>query len=200
MFLGETKLGNFCVKPWYLTFSHSVEIMLPLKLILLLLFILKLGELIGMSGIFTLATIGLFLNSTSFKPGVEAFLLEWVALLFWLCFIHWKLWNYNSNCICMVWVKHWYVKYPTGFSVTFIDAYFQTKQATWSWVSTVCIFPLTHVPFSEDFWLLCLYDKLPLFLALPINIHSSGFWFPSLLPSCVLPTILPEPLIPWSYK
>nr|DAA01461.1 TPA_exp: hypothetical protein [Rattus norvegicus] len=38
------------------------------------------GELIGMSGIFTLATIGLFLNSTSFKPGVEAFLLE-----FWNC-------------------------------------------------------------------------------------------------------------------
>ncbi|XP_032755184.1 sodium/hydrogen exchanger 10 [Rattus rattus] len=37
-------------------------------------------ELIGMSGIFTLATIGLFLNSTSFKPGVEAFLLE-----FWNC-------------------------------------------------------------------------------------------------------------------
>ncbi|XP_021065373.1 sodium/hydrogen exchanger 10 isoform X3 [Mus pahari] len=37
-------------------------------------------ELVGMSGIFTLATIGLFLNSTSFKPGVEAFLLE-----FWNC-------------------------------------------------------------------------------------------------------------------
>ncbi|EDK98069.1 solute carrier family 9, isoform 10 [Mus musculus] len=54
--------------------------MLPLKLIVLLLFILKLGELVGMSGIFTLATIGLFLNSTSFKPGVEAFLLE-----FWNC-------------------------------------------------------------------------------------------------------------------
>ncbi|XP_051006304.1 sodium/hydrogen exchanger 10 [Acomys russatus] len=37
-------------------------------------------ELVGMSGIFTLAIIGLFLNSTSFKPGVEAFLLE-----FWNC-------------------------------------------------------------------------------------------------------------------
>ncbi|XP_048202550.1 sodium/hydrogen exchanger 10 isoform X1 [Perognathus longimembris pacificus] len=37
-------------------------------------------ELVGMSGIFTLATMGLFLNSTSFKPGVEALLLE-----FWNC-------------------------------------------------------------------------------------------------------------------
>ncbi|XP_006895420.1 PREDICTED: sodium/hydrogen exchanger 10 [Elephantulus edwardii] len=37
-------------------------------------------ELIGMSGIFTLAIMGLFLNSTSFKPGVEALLLE-----FWNC-------------------------------------------------------------------------------------------------------------------
>ncbi|GAB1300306.1 Sodium/hydrogen exchanger 10 [Apodemus speciosus] len=38
-------------------------------------------ELVGMSGIFTLATIGLFLNSTSFKPGVEAFLLELLVFL-----------------------------------------------------------------------------------------------------------------------
>ncbi|KAM4888051.1 solute carrier family 9 member C1 isoform 2-T3 [Thomomys bottae] len=37
-------------------------------------------ELVGMSGIFTLATMGLFLNSTSFKPGVESLLLE-----FWNC-------------------------------------------------------------------------------------------------------------------
>ncbi|XP_057621376.1 sodium/hydrogen exchanger 10 [Chionomys nivalis] len=37
-------------------------------------------EIIGLSGIFTVATMGLFLNSTSFKPGVEAFLLE-----FWNC-------------------------------------------------------------------------------------------------------------------
>ncbi|KAM9582738.1 solute carrier family 9 member C1 [Trichechus inunguis] len=37
-------------------------------------------ELIGMSGIFTLAIMGLFLNSTSFKPGVEALLVE-----FWNC-------------------------------------------------------------------------------------------------------------------
>uniref|UniRef100_I3LZ58 Solute carrier family 9 member C1 n=1 Tax=Ictidomys tridecemlineatus TaxID=43179 RepID=I3LZ58_ICTTR len=38
------------------------------------------GELVEMSGIFTLAIMGLFLNSTSFKPGVEALLLE-----FWNC-------------------------------------------------------------------------------------------------------------------
>ncbi|XP_075845683.1 solute carrier family 9 member C1 [Microtus pennsylvanicus] len=37
-------------------------------------------EIIGLSGIFTVAIMGLFLNSTSFKPGVEAFLLE-----FWNC-------------------------------------------------------------------------------------------------------------------
>ncbi|KAM6223975.1 solute carrier family 9 member C1 [Rhynchocyon petersi] len=37
-------------------------------------------ELIGMSGILTLTIMGLFLNSTSFKPGVEAPLLE-----FWNC-------------------------------------------------------------------------------------------------------------------
>uniref|UniRef100_A0A671DN43 Solute carrier family 9 member C1 n=1 Tax=Rhinolophus ferrumequinum TaxID=59479 RepID=A0A671DN43_RHIFE len=37
-------------------------------------------ELVGMSGILTVACMGLFLNSTSFKPGVEAVLLE-----FWNC-------------------------------------------------------------------------------------------------------------------
>ncbi|XP_040606695.1 sodium/hydrogen exchanger 10 isoform X1 [Mesocricetus auratus] len=37
-------------------------------------------EIIGLSGIFTVTTVGLFLNSTSFKPGVEAFLIE-----FWNC-------------------------------------------------------------------------------------------------------------------
>ncbi|XP_062968566.1 sodium/hydrogen exchanger 10 [Cynocephalus volans] len=37
-------------------------------------------ELVGMSGIFTVAVMGLFLHSTSFKPGVEALLLE-----FWNC-------------------------------------------------------------------------------------------------------------------
>uniref|UniRef100_A0A2K6S4Q9 Solute carrier family 9 member C1 n=1 Tax=Saimiri boliviensis boliviensis TaxID=39432 RepID=A0A2K6S4Q9_SAIBB len=37
-------------------------------------------ELVGMSGIFTLAIVGLLLNSTSFKAGAEAFLLE-----FWNC-------------------------------------------------------------------------------------------------------------------
>ncbi|XP_036204432.1 sodium/hydrogen exchanger 10 [Myotis myotis] len=37
-------------------------------------------ELVGMSGVFTLAIMGLFLNSTSLKPGVESLLLE-----FWNC-------------------------------------------------------------------------------------------------------------------
>ncbi|XP_011353803.1 sodium/hydrogen exchanger 10 [Pteropus vampyrus] len=37
-------------------------------------------ELVGMSGIVTLAIMGLFLNSTSFKPGVESLLLK-----FWNC-------------------------------------------------------------------------------------------------------------------
>nr|XP_048310322.1 sodium/hydrogen exchanger 10 isoform X6 [Myodes glareolus] len=38
-------------------------------------------EIIGLSGIFTVTTMGLFLNSTSFKPGVEAFLLELLVFL-----------------------------------------------------------------------------------------------------------------------
>ncbi|XP_064123722.1 sodium/hydrogen exchanger 10 [Loxodonta africana] len=38
-------------------------------------------ELIGMSGIFTLAIMGLFLNSTSFRPGVEALLLKLLVIL-----------------------------------------------------------------------------------------------------------------------
>ncbi|XP_074219402.1 solute carrier family 9 member C1 isoform X6 [Camelus bactrianus] len=46
----------------------------------ILYFIFFFCELVGMSGIFTLAIMGLFLNSTSFKPGVEAPLLE-----FWNC-------------------------------------------------------------------------------------------------------------------
>ncbi|XP_037381464.1 sodium/hydrogen exchanger 10 isoform X2 [Talpa occidentalis] len=42
--------------------------------------IFYISELVGMSGIFTLAIMGLFLNSASLKPGVETFLLE-----FWNC-------------------------------------------------------------------------------------------------------------------
>nr|XP_019570723.1 PREDICTED: sodium/hydrogen exchanger 10 [Rhinolophus sinicus] len=38
-------------------------------------------ELVGMSGILTVASVGLFLNSTSFKPGVEALLLELLVIL-----------------------------------------------------------------------------------------------------------------------
>ncbi|XP_012585975.1 PREDICTED: sodium/hydrogen exchanger 10 [Condylura cristata] len=39
------------------------------------------SELVGMSGIFTLAIMGLLLNSTSLKPGVEAILLELLVFL-----------------------------------------------------------------------------------------------------------------------
>ncbi|XP_033067207.1 sodium/hydrogen exchanger 10 isoform X7 [Trachypithecus francoisi] len=44
-------------------------------------------ELIGMSGIFTLAIVGLLLNSTSFKAGVEALLLEFWNFLSRVAFL-----------------------------------------------------------------------------------------------------------------
>lgn len=65
----------------------NICVTVDIKLILYTYFLLKIGELVGMSGIFTLAIIGLFLNSTNFKPGVEALLLKWVAGIFSLCFI-----------------------------------------------------------------------------------------------------------------
>ncbi|XP_021789728.2 sodium/hydrogen exchanger 10 isoform X9 [Papio anubis] len=46
-----------------------------------------LGELLGMSGIFTLAIVGLLLNSTSFKAGVEALLLEFWNFLSRVAFL-----------------------------------------------------------------------------------------------------------------
>ncbi|XP_045421718.1 sodium/hydrogen exchanger 10 [Lemur catta] len=46
----------------------------------MLYFIFYICDLIGMSGVFTLAIVGLLLSSTSFKPGGEALLLE-----FWNC-------------------------------------------------------------------------------------------------------------------
>uniref|UniRef100_A0A2K5U5R3 Solute carrier family 9 member C1 n=1 Tax=Macaca fascicularis TaxID=9541 RepID=A0A2K5U5R3_MACFA len=45
------------------------------------------GELLGMSGIFTLAIVGLLLNSTSFKAGVEALLLEFWNFLSRVAFL-----------------------------------------------------------------------------------------------------------------
>lgn len=54
----------------------NICVTVDIKLILYTYFLLKIGELVGMSGIFTLAIIGLFLNSTNFKPGVEALLLK----------------------------------------------------------------------------------------------------------------------------
>ena len=56
--------------------SGSIGTTLDVKLILFIYFLKKTGELTEMSGIFTLVIMGLFLNSTSFKPGVEALLLE----------------------------------------------------------------------------------------------------------------------------
>uniref|UniRef100_A0A8C3X6Y2 Solute carrier family 9 member C1 n=1 Tax=Catagonus wagneri TaxID=51154 RepID=A0A8C3X6Y2_9CETA len=67
------------IQLWMSTvFGDDVNhISLSLSILYLIFFIC---ELVGMSGIFTLAIMGLFLNSTSFKPGVEALLLE-----FWDC-------------------------------------------------------------------------------------------------------------------
>ncbi|TKC43910.1 hypothetical protein EI555_000859 [Monodon monoceros] len=47
----------------------------------------SLGKLVGMSGIFTIVIMGLFLNSTSFKPGVEALLLEFWSCLSFVAFL-----------------------------------------------------------------------------------------------------------------
>lgn len=58
----------------------SLGVLVPLLMLneyfLFIYFLKKTGELTEMSGIFTLVIMGLFLNSTSFKPGVEALLLE----------------------------------------------------------------------------------------------------------------------------
>ena len=54
----------------------SIGTTLDVKLILFIYLLKKIGELTEMSGIFTLVIMGLFFNSTSFKPGVEALLLE----------------------------------------------------------------------------------------------------------------------------
>ncbi|XP_053076822.1 sodium/hydrogen exchanger 10 isoform X2 [Acinonyx jubatus] len=72
-------LSSKLIQLWMATvFGDDVNhISLSLSILYLIFFIC---ELVGMSGIFTLAIMGLFLNSTSFKPGVEALLLE-----FWNC-------------------------------------------------------------------------------------------------------------------
>uniref|UniRef100_A0A8C8XIE5 Solute carrier family 9 member C1 n=1 Tax=Panthera leo TaxID=9689 RepID=A0A8C8XIE5_PANLE len=72
-------LSSKLIQLWMATvFGDDVNhISLSLSILYLVFFIC---ELVGMSGIFTLAIMGLFLNSTSFKPGVEALLLE-----FWNC-------------------------------------------------------------------------------------------------------------------
>ncbi|XP_059020131.1 sodium/hydrogen exchanger 10 isoform X1 [Mustela lutreola] len=81
-FLASFLFGILCsklIQLWISTvFGDDVyHISLCVSILHLIFFI---SELVGMSGIFTLAIMGLFLNSTSFKPGVEALLLE-----FWNC-------------------------------------------------------------------------------------------------------------------
>ncbi|XP_047580602.1 sodium/hydrogen exchanger 10 isoform X4 [Lutra lutra] len=81
-FLVSFLFGILCsklIQLWISTvFGDDVyHISLSVSILHLIFFIC---ELVGMSGIFTLAIMGLFLNSTSFKPGVEALLLE-----FWNC-------------------------------------------------------------------------------------------------------------------
>ncbi|XP_045041724.2 solute carrier family 9 member C1 [Desmodus rotundus] len=72
-------LSSKLIQLWMSTvFGDDINhISLSFSILYLIFFIC---ELVGMSGIFTLAIMGLFLNSTSFKPGVEALLLE-----FWNC-------------------------------------------------------------------------------------------------------------------
>ncbi|XP_028360311.2 sodium/hydrogen exchanger 10 [Phyllostomus discolor] len=53
----------------------------------ILYFIFFICKQVGMSGIVTLATMGLFLNSISFKPGVEALLLEFWSCLSFVAFL-----------------------------------------------------------------------------------------------------------------
>ncbi|XP_028641074.1 sodium/hydrogen exchanger 10 isoform X1 [Grammomys surdaster] len=87
-------VGSFCtgilitkvIQLWMATiFGDDVNHITFIFSVLYLIFYVC--ELVGMSGIFTLATIGLFLNSTSFKPGVEAFLLEFCNCLSFIGFL-----------------------------------------------------------------------------------------------------------------
>lgn len=74
---GIASLESHCTRATSGIFiSDQICVTVNVKLILDIYFFLKIAELVGMSGIFTLAIMGLFLNSTSFKPGVEALLLE----------------------------------------------------------------------------------------------------------------------------
>uniref|UniRef100_A0A8C9HS79 Solute carrier family 9 member C1 n=1 Tax=Piliocolobus tephrosceles TaxID=591936 RepID=A0A8C9HS79_9PRIM len=70
------------------------------------------GELIGMSGIFTLAIVGLLLNSTSFKAGVEALLLEF--------------WNFLSRVAFLMVFTFFGLLIPahTYLYIKFVDIYY----------------------------------------------------------------------------
>ena len=74
--VGEPLYEVPTIRYQYVFISGSIGTTLDVKLILFIYFLKKTGELTEMSGIFTLVIMGLFLNSTSFKPGVEALLLE----------------------------------------------------------------------------------------------------------------------------
>ncbi|XP_076723136.1 solute carrier family 9 member C1 [Callospermophilus lateralis] len=71
----NSKLIQLCMSTVFGDDVHHISLILAI-----LYLIFYVCELVEMSGIFTLAIMGLFLNSTSFKPGVEALLLE-----FWNC-------------------------------------------------------------------------------------------------------------------
>ncbi|XP_068401769.1 solute carrier family 9 member C1 [Eschrichtius robustus] len=73
-------LTSKLVQLWMSTvFGDDVNhISLSISILYLIFYICKL---VGMSGVFTIVIMGLFLNSTSFKPGVEALLLELLVFL-----------------------------------------------------------------------------------------------------------------------
>lgn len=81
-------ISSHCYQISDVFISGKICATVDVKLIFYICFFKNIGKLVGMSGIFTIVVMGLFLNSTSFKPGVEALLLEWVARIFSLCFIH----------------------------------------------------------------------------------------------------------------
>uniref|UniRef100_A0A8C6BDF5 Solute carrier family 9 member C1 n=1 Tax=Monodon monoceros TaxID=40151 RepID=A0A8C6BDF5_MONMO len=79
-------LTSKLVQLWLSTvFGDDVNhISLSISILYLIFYICKL---VGMSGIFTIVIMGLFLNSTSFKPGVEALLLEFWSCLSFVAFL-----------------------------------------------------------------------------------------------------------------
>ncbi|XP_055965114.1 sodium/hydrogen exchanger 10 [Sorex fumeus] len=81
-FIASSLFGYLCSKLIYLwitnVFADDINHISFCFSVLYLVFFT--GELLGMSGIFAVAIMGLFLNSTTFKPEIESLLLE-----FWNC-------------------------------------------------------------------------------------------------------------------